>query len=165
MKKFIILAVAILFSSGAFAQGVKIALANTQEIISAMPELSDMEKKIAALNEEYKNTLQTMQDEYNKKYETFVSQQDSLPENIKLLRMQELEDIRGRMDNVYQVAQSDVTKKQQELFAPIQQKVLDAIKTVGTENGYSYILDSGAILFKGNDAIDATPLVKAKLGL
>ena len=97
----------------------------------AMPEVSDMEKQMADLNEKYKKELEQMQEEYQKKYSDFIAQQDSLTENIKLRRMQEIQDIQGRMDNFMQVAQQDVQKKQQELLQPIQQKLQGAIKAVG----------------------------------
>ena len=131
----------------------------------AMPEVAAMEKQMADLNEKYKVELKQMQDEYQKKYSDFVAQQDSLTENIKLRRMQEIQDIQGRMDNFVQVAQQDVQKKQQELLMPIQQKLQDAIHKVGEEKGYTYIIDPAALLFTGNSAIDATPFVRTKLGL
>ncbi|MDD4514871.1 OmpH family outer membrane protein [Massilibacteroides sp.] len=164
MKKLIILLFLIL-PLGAFAQEVKIAFVNTQEVFMAMPEVSAMETQMADLNEKYKVELKSMQDEYTNKYSAYVAQQDSLTENIKLRRMQEIDDIRERMDNFVQVAQQDVQKKQQELMMPIQQKLQDAINSVGTEKGYTYIVDPAALLFRGTNAIDATPFVKTKLGL
>lgn len=150
---------------GVVAQEVKIAFVNTQEVFMAMPEVSAMEKQMADLNEKYKVELKQMQDEYQKKYSDFVAQQDSLTENIKLRRMQEIQDIQGRMDNFVQVAQQDVQKKQQELLQPIQQKLQDAIAKVGEEKGYTYIIDPAALLYRGTSAIDATPFVRTKLGL
>lgn len=164
MKKLIVLLLMIL-PLGVFAQEGKIAFVKTQEVFMAMPEVSAMEKQMADLNEKYKVELQQMQDEYQKKYSDFVAQQDSLTENIKLRRMQEIQDIQGRMDNFVQVAQQDVQKKQQELLQPIQQKLQDAIQKVGAEKGYTYIIDPAALLYTGNDAIDATPFVRTKLGL
>ena len=131
----------------------------------AMPEVSNMEKQMADLNEKYKVELKQMQDEYQKKYSDFVAQQDSLTENIKLRRMQEIQDIQARMENFMQVAQQDVQKKQQELLQPIQAKLQKAIQDVGSEKGYTYIIDPAALLFTGSNAIDATQFVRAKLGL
>lgn len=131
----------------------------------AMPEVSSMEKQMADLNEKYKLELKQMQDEYQKKYSDFIAQQDSLTENIKLRRMQEIQDIQGRMDNFMQVAQQDVQKKQQELIQPVQEKIQKAIKSVGDEKGYTYIIDPAALLYTGSNAIDATSFVKTKLGL
>lgn len=164
MKKLIVLLFMIL-PLGAFAQEVKIAFVNTQEVFMDMPEVSTMEKQMADLNEKYKIELKQMQDEYTKKYSDFVAQQDSLTENIKLRRMQEVQDLQGRMDNFVQVAQQDVQKKQQELLQPLQQKMMDAIKAVGAEKGYTYIIDPQVLLYTGSNAIDATSFVRAKLGL
>ena len=135
MKKLIVLLLMILPLS-AIAQEVKIAYVKTQEVFMAMPEVSEMEKKLADLNEKYKGELKLMQDEYQKKYADFIQQQDSLTENIKLRRMQEIQDIQTRMDNFVQMGQQDVQKQQQDLLIPIQQKLQDAIKAVGDEKGY-----------------------------
>ena len=164
MKKLIVLLLMIL-PLGAIAQEVKIAFVKTQEVFMAMPEVSGMEKQMADLNEKYRVELKQMQDEYQKKYSDFVAQQDSLTENIKVRRMQDIQDMQQRMDNFVQVAQQDVTKQQQDLITPIQQKISDAIKAVGAEQGYTYIIDPQVLLYTGPNAIDATPMVKTKLGL
>ena len=164
MKQLLVL-LCMLLPLGVFAQEVKIAYVNTQDVFMAMPEVSAMEKTMADVNEGYKKELKTMQDKYQTKYSAFVSQQDSLSENIKLRRMQEIQDIQARIDNFVQVAQQDVQKKQQELLMPIQEKLQKAIKDVGAENGYTYIVDPAALLYTGPNAIDATPLVRKKLGL
>lgn len=41
----------------------------------------------------------------------------------------------------------------------------NAIKAVGDEKGYTYILDPQIVLYQGNTAVDATQFVKAKLGI
>ncbi|UKI46323.1 MAG: OmpH family outer membrane protein [Phocaeicola vulgatus] len=166
MKKLIALLLMLLPFAGAVnAQEVKIAFVNTQEVFMALPEVADMQKKLEDLNAKYKKELETMQGEYQKKYSDFIAQQDSLTENIKVRRMQEVQDMQQRMDNFVQVAQQDVAKQQQDLLTPIQQKIQDAIKAVGAEKGYTYIIDPQVLLYQGSNAIDATQFVKAKLGL
>lgn len=108
---------------GVFAQESKIAIVNTQEVIQAMPEFATMQKQMADMEAKYKNEMQVMQDEYNKKYSDFVAQQDSLTENIKMRRMQELQDMEQRTQNFIQISQQDFQKKQGELFTPIQDKL------------------------------------------
>ena len=166
MKKLIALLLMLLPFAGAVnAQEVKIAFVNTQEVFMALPEVADMQKKLEDLNAKYKKELETMQGEYQKKYSDFIAQQDSLTENIKVRRMQEVQDMQQRMDNFVQVAQQDVAKQQQDLLTPIQQKIQDAIKAVGAEKGYTYIIDPQVLLYQGSNAIDAPQFVKAKLGL
>jgi len=150
---------------GVIAQEVKIAYVNTSDVFMSMPEISDMEKQMTDLNEKYRVEMQQMQDEYQKKYSDFIAQQDELTENIKLRRMQEIEDIRARLENFVQVAQQDVQKKQQDLLQPIQERLQRAIEAVGQEKGYTYIIDPAALLYIGNNAVDATQFVRTKLGL
>ena len=164
MKKLIIFLLMMLPLS-VFAQETKIAIVNTQEVIQAMPEFADSQKQMADMEAKYKNEMQVMQEEYNKKYSDFVAQQDSLTENIKMRRMQELQDLEQRTQNFIQISQQDFQKKQGELFAPIQEKLKNAIQAVGAEKGYTYILDPQIVLYSGTSAIDATPFVKAKLGI
>jgi hypothetical protein len=164
MKKLIIFLLMML-PLGVFAQESKIAIVNTQEVIQAMPEFATMQKQMADMEAKYKNEMQVMQDEYYKKYSDFVAQQDSLTENIKMRRMQELQDMEQRTQNFIQISQQDFQKKQGELFTPIQDKLKNAIKAVGDEKGYTYILDPQIVLYQGNTAVDATQFVKAKLGI
>ena len=117
MKKLIIFLLMML-PLGVFAQESKIAIVNTQEVIQAMPEFATMQKQMADMEAKYKNEMQVMQDEYNKKYSDFVAQQDSLTENIKMRRMQELQDMEQRTQNFIQISQQDFQKKQGELFTP-----------------------------------------------
>ena len=126
-----------------------------------------MQETMKQMNDKYMSEMKTMEDEFQKKYADYIAQQDSMTENIKLRRTQDLQDIQQRVENFSQVARQDMDKKQQELLAPIQEKLRNAIKAVGDEKGYAYIIDNnpGIVLYTGNAAIDATPLVKAKLGL
>ncbi len=138
MKKLIIFLLMVL-PLGVFAQEAKVAIVNSNEIMAAMPELTAMQESLKQMNDKYAAEMKTMEDEYQKKYSDFVAQQDSMTENIKVRRMQELQDIEQRVQNFMQVARQDMDKKQQELLTPIQEKVRAAIKSVGDENGYAYI--------------------------
>ena len=164
MKKLVIFLL-MMFPLGLFAQESKIAIVNTAEVMQAMPEFADMQKQMQEMEANYQKELKVMSDEYNKKYADFIAQQDSLTENIRLRRMQELEDINQRSQNFIQVSQQDFNKKQGELLTPIQEKLRNAIAAVGKENGYLYILDPQIVLYKSDAAIDATAQVKAKLGI
>ncbi|MDH6306091.1 outer membrane protein [Parabacteroides sp. PF5-5] len=164
MKKLIVLLCMIL-PLGVVAQEMKIAYVNVQEIFSAMPEIPTIEKQLEELNQKYDKELRVMQEEYQRKSADYIAQQDSLTENIKLKRMQEIEDIRTRVENFIPVAQQDIQKKQQELIAPVQEKIQNAIKAIGEEKGYTYIIDPQVFLYTGNSAINATSFVKTKLGI
>jgi outer membrane protein len=150
---------------GICAQEVKIAIVNYGEVFNLMPEVSEVETKLAALNEQYEKDLKVMTDEYQKKYTDYMAQQDSLTENIKLRRQQEIQDLETRIQNYVPSARQDLEKQGEELYAPVREKLQNAIKAVGDEKGYTVIINPQALLYVGSTAVDATPFVKTKLGL
>lgn len=102
MKKLIIFLLMILLL-GVFAQEAKVALVNSQEIMMAMPEITAMQETMKQMNDKYAGEMKTMEDEFQKKYTDYIAQQDSMTENIKLRRTQELEDIRQRVKTLHRL--------------------------------------------------------------
>ena len=164
LKKIVLLAFLCL-PLGMTAQEVKIAHVNTREIYNAMPETAAAETELADLSQSHRTILQSMEEEYNKEYTEFMQQQDSLEQSVKVRKIQEVEELRNRMETYYQQAEQELAKKSNDLQAPIVQKIQTAIKTVGEEQGCTFIMETGVFLYISPKAIDATPLVKAKLGL
>ncbi|MDR2775091.1 MAG: OmpH family outer membrane protein [Tannerella sp.] len=163
--KNLIVSVLLLLPLGLAAQEMKIAVVNTQEVFNLLPELSEVEKEMATYAKQYQDAMTTMEEEYNRKYSDLTSKGDSLTENIKMLRIQEIEGMRTRMENFVPMAREEIDKKQNELLAPLHEKMQKAIQEVGEENGYTYIMTPQVMIYMGSAAIDATDKVKAKLGL
>ena len=166
MKKFIICAIcAICGFTTATAQ--KFGHVNTQEIIQAMPEFTTARTEIEQLTQQYEADLKSMQEELQKKAEAFEKESATLPANIKDRREKELNDLYQRIQQTYQDNQPALAQAQQEKMQGIQTKVLDAIKTVGQEGGYVYIMEVGAGIpyISTTLSTDVTAQVKAKLGL
>ena len=108
-----------------------------------------------------------MQDELQKKADAFEKEQATLPENIKTRRNQELQDLYQRIQQTYQDNQQALGKAQSEKMQDITTKVLDAIKAVGQEGGYVYVMDmsAGIPYISTTLSTDVTAQVKTKLGL
>jgi len=140
---------------------------NSQEVINVMPEYTKAKSEIDALTQQYDADLKSMQDELQKKAEAFDKEQATLPENIKQRRNQELQDMYQKIQQSYQDNQMALQKASQEKMQAITSKVLDAIKTVGQEGGYVYIMDIGAGIpyISTTLSTDVTAQVKTKLGL
>ena len=147
------------------AQNFKFGTVNSVEIFNLMPEKATAEQQLEALQKQYEAESVKMQEEFSAKYKEFVDAQETMPENIKQRRMQEIQEIQQRIQNFREVAASDLEEQQGKLMAPIQEKMSTAIKAVGEENGFTFIFDVNILMYSGAQAIDATPLVKAKLGL
>ena len=166
MKKIIMLLMLLLpMSMSMVGQEIKIAVVKTTEVLDAMPELNAMENELAALQKQYENMYTALTEEYQRKMTDYMAQEDSLMENIKTMRIQEIDGLRDRIDNFQQVANQDINKKQEELLIPIYDKVKNAVNQVGEENGYTCIVSPEVLLYYGKSVIDVTDKVKAKLGL
>ena len=132
-----------------------------------MPEFTTARTDIEKLTQQYEADLKSMQDELQKKAETFEKEEATLPENIKTRRNQELQDLYQRIQQTYQDNQQALAKAQQEKMQAITAKVLDAIKAVGQEGGYVYVMDmsAGIPYISTTLSSDVTAQGKAKLGL
>ncbi len=165
MLKKIALFVFLCLPLGMFAQELKIAHVNYMDIFNVMPETAAAESELVKIQQAWRTELQTMETEYNKKYTEFMQQQDSLAQSIKVRRMQEIQDVKDRIENSFQQAEQDIAKKRNDLNEPIVQKIKNAIKLVGEEHGYTYVLEASSFMYISPKSVDATPLVKAKLGI
>lgn len=165
MKKFVLMFL-MFVPAVMFAQ--KFGHLNVQEVISAMPEYTVARNKLEALQKTYENDLKAMQDELSKKSQDYEAAHDSLPETIRQRREAELQEMYQKIQQAYQDNQNDLQAQYQQEFAPVTQKAVEAIKAVGDEGGYVYIMDisSGSIPYISSSlSTDVTTLVKAKLGI
>ena len=144
-----------------------IAFVNTLDIINSLPDKASATERLNTLNQNYKQELQIMQNEYNKKYSDFITYQETLAESIKLRRMQELTDLENRIQNFTNLAQKDIEEHEDQLLEPIRAKVNEAIEAVGIEQNFTviYDLDNPGIIFVTPSAVDANQMVKSKLGI
>jgi outer membrane protein len=165
MLKKIVFFAFLLISTGAIAQEIKIAYLNSPEVITAMPEYIQLQDTLQKTKDAIEAELKILEDEYNKKYTAFMAESETLVESIRIRRLQEIQDIEQRAQTFNQQSQQTLQQLQQNLFIPIQQKVKDAIDAVGAENNFTYVMDGATLLYISPQSINATPLVKKKLGL
>lgn len=165
MKKSIFVLVVALFASATmFAQKpVKLGHIDAQELIKIMPEVDSIQKKLMAEQEEAESMLKTMQSELQTLYAEYQSKRDQMSDLIKQTKEAELQDKDARIRQFAEQAQKRLQDRNEELFAPIQEKIKNAIAKVAKANGYTYIFTSGATLYEGGD--DILPLVKKEMGL
>ncbi len=144
---------------------VTVAYVNTTDLLNAFPAKEAATQKLIVLSENYKKELELMQNEYNKKYSDYITYQGSLAENIKLRRMQELTELENKMQQFMQLAQKDIEQQEKAMLEPLKKQITDAIRQVGIEQNYTVVYDlaNPGIAFLNPAAVDANPLVKAKL--
>lgn len=162
-KLILVLAAAIVLPVAANAQ--KFGVVNADEIISGLPEFTKMQEQIAEASKRYEDEFKKLQEEMDKKYTEFQALASDTPDSIKERRLAELQELDQKMQQFRNTAQQDLQRQQQTLMAPIEQKLIDAIKAVGSEGNYTFIFQEGMAVFSGKDVVNVTNEVKAKLGV
>ena len=138
MKKIII---AILLVLPMVASAQKFGHINTQELFVQMPEVAQVKLKMDTIQSQYESQFTMMYEELQKKVQDYQAQEATMADAIKQIRQQELQEMQQRIQLFNQTAEQDVQRKQQELLAPIHEKMAKAIKAVGEREGYTYIFD------------------------
>lgn len=166
LKKIALLVVTFILPLGVMAQS-KFAHMNSQEVISAMPEFTKAQADLEALSKQYTEEMQRSEQEFNRKYQELIQQQDSLPKNILERRQKEVQDMAQRQQQFQQEAYQAMEKAQQEAMVPIYNKLNEAVQAVGKAEGVIYIFDIARtpVAYIGAESIDVTAKVKAQLGI
>lgn len=156
----------VLFATQSFAQ-TKIGHINMQELINLMPERDSAVVKLEKYAKELDETMQGMQQEFNTKYQTYQQKSATWTAAVLEDKTKELQGMQERLQVFQQNAQQEMGQLQQQLYAPVFEKANKAIEKIGTEGGFTYVIDlsAGAVIFKGATSIDLLPMAKKELGI
>lgn len=166
MFKKILLAIAIICPMLASAQTLKIGVVDTNAIIALMPETKQAQAELTEAQNKVQATYKQLGEELQRSYNDFQKMDESELASIREQKAREIQDKQQKIQEFEQNSYNELQKKQEALMQPILAKVRTAIEAVGRENSFSLVQDlTQNILYFGEPVVDATPLVKAKLGL
>lgn len=146
-----------------FAQ--KFAVINTQALLESMPDIKAVTEQMEAASKKYEDEFAKLREEFQKKYEEFQALDASTPETIKERRMQEMQELDAKIQQFQSTASQDLQRQHQQLMAPIQEKVVQAIQSVGAEGSYTFVFENNVPVYVGTDVVDITDQVKTRLGI
>jgi outer membrane protein len=159
----LIIAVSTVFSTEA---QTKFGYLNSSELLASMPESIAMQSELEDYAKKLENQLSDMQSEYERKVTEYQQNETSYSDLVKEDKIREIESIQKRMVDFQQSAQQSLAQKESELFTPIRDKAMEAIKAVAEQENYTYIFDSGAGSFLHVDESEnVIAKVKKKLGI
>ena len=165
MKKLSVLFAAVMmFVAVGTVSAQKVASMDYEAVLSAMPETKKMTTDLDTFSK-------TKGDELNKQAEAFQKevQQYQQVDGPKMTEAQrtakeaELQKKQQNLQQLQQTAQKDLATKRDTAVKPIIDKLNNAVEKVAKANGFDFIVDSTALIYKAGP--DATPLVKKELGL
>lgn len=165
MIKKILLMAALVLPMFASAQTLKVGLVDTNEIISKMPEALAAQNTLNEAQTKYQEELKRIDEEFQRQYEELQNLADDALPAIRENKVRQLQETQQKGEAFQQRVIQDLQKQQDELMAPVIQKVRNAIESVGKEGGYGLIQEMQGQLYFAAPVEDVTPLVKAKLGI
>lgn len=162
----VLLAALMLFGASSAMAQQKFGVVNAQEVMTAMPEFDSMKVKMQQVEKQLGDEMEASQKEYTAKVQEYQKSKDNYSEAIRAQKEKEINSIMQRIQEFEQVAQREFQEQQEKQMAPIRQKLVDAITKVGNENSFVFIFERSSALFVSPTlVVDATPLVRAALGL
>ncbi len=145
MKKIKSLLIASMLFLGATSLTVaqsKMAHIDTQELMSAMPEMKAAQNQLEKLTKTYQTDLQTMATELENKRKQYQAEAPTKTDDVNAQRAQEIQSMRENVLKYEQTAQQEMAKRQEDLIRPIMEKARLAIQKVARAKGYQYVMDS-----------------------
>lgn len=167
MKKIIALAAFAAFTISLNAQTkLKLGWVNSGELLEVMPEKKKAAATIDSMVKAEESILKLLEDEYKRAGDKLNKEGSTMtPEQLKKAQ-DEFAKIEDALYVQMQTSQDKVSQKEKDLINPILDRIANAIKEVGKENGYNYIFDVSlqqVIVYPEGDNV--LKLVKKKLGI
>lgn len=162
----ILLLAAVMVAGASTVNAQKSGYISVDQVMSLMPELARIDTVLQryqadSINTEFASLIQ----EYNYK-DSILNKTDTtkIPAAVKRQHRQDLEQIAYQVQNWQQISQQAMQSKQQELLAPVYQKVYGAINAVAKENNYSFVYAQEALLV-APPSDNLLPMVAKKLNV
>lgn len=154
----------------------KIGHVNSDDIYANLPEAKTAEASLDTFTKTKQAEIEKLITSYQTKLKAAQDKEKTISEANKESVIKELTAAQTELQTLGKdieasrtKAAQDVSKRQSELFVPIQKKVSGMISTIAKEKGLAYVFDvassqgnSGLAYIDGGE--DITPAVKSKLG-
>lgn len=147
------------------AQTLKFGHIDSQKILQAMPERSEVEKSLTKLSTDLQAELTKMQNDLTEKSKDYLAKQNTMTDAVRATKEDELNSLNQRVRNFPQQAQDNISKEETRLMQPILDKVRKAISDVAKEQGLVYVFEVNSVLYHSDQSLDIMDRVKTKLGI
>lgn len=164
MMNRIILFIAVILATSFTAVAQKTGYVNVQELLAQLPEAAKARQDLEAYYSEVQTQYESMANEFSKKVQDYDTNVSTWSAIVRETKEKEIEDIRNRIEEFQYSMEGKIQSKQEEIFAPLLEKVQSAIEQVAKEEAYDYIYDASALLYAKDD-LNIINKIKVKLGI
>lgn len=150
-----------MFAMTATTYAQRIAVVDITEVLNSMEAYTGAQTELDATAEKWRQEISSEQEKISGMYNAYQAEQVLLSDDAKLKKENEIIALEKKVRDLQRKRfgpDGDLFRKQQDLVAPIQQTVYNAIEDYAAERGYDFIFDKGGsagILF-ANPRMDKT---------
>lgn len=110
--------------------------------LRALSEYQIVQNNLAELRSKYDAEMKRVEDEFNQKYELFLEEQRNLAPSILQKRQAELQELIEKNTAFKEKARSLLADAEKEAFAPLKQRIANAIRQIGQARGLAFIINT-----------------------
>lgn len=164
MKKLSVLfAAAMMFASVGIAKAQKVASMDYEAVLAVMPETKKMTADLDTFSKTKGDELKKQAEAFQKEIQQYQAEAAKLTEAQRNAKEAELQKKQQNLQQIQTTAQNDLATRRDAAVKPIIDKLNKAVDKVAKANGYEFIIDGSALIYKSGP--DATEAVKKELGL
>lgn len=142
MKKTIVALLMAVVSFAANAQDFKFAYFSFDTALKSMPDYGLALANIDKLRTQYDAELKRAEKEFNTKYEDFLENQRAMDPVILDKRQAELQELLHKNLKFKDEASRLLAQAENDAYGPLKAKVREAVKKIGAERGYAFVLNT-----------------------
>ncbi|HEU5208504.1 MAG TPA: OmpH family outer membrane protein [Longimicrobiales bacterium] len=156
--------VALAGPAAAQQQPVRVGYINTQKLLQDAPGTQDVQQRIRTELAPFEQQLRALEDSLRTLQQQFGQEPAGLSEQARTQRQQEFQTkAQGLQQRAAQVQQT-AAQKQNELLAPVMQRIEEAISAVRQEGGFAMLFDAATdAIVSADTTLDMTERVLARL--
>ena len=140
-------------SLSAAAQTLTIGYADPEVIITYMPEYQDIQRQMAAEYRTSQEALQALAEDFQERVSKYQKQQPLLSAERQAEREAELAQLQTEIQESAARKDQELAQRQEELMAPLLERVQAVIDEVAAEKGLDLVLRSPALLYANEDRL------------
>ena len=154
-----------LIAIGTMAQS-KFGYVSYKEIVTALPEYSIVNAHLDDLQAKYEAEIERSEREFNQKYTDFIEEQSQFPDNIRIKRHKELQELMEKAMAFKTEINDAMREARHEMMKPLYEKVDEVVMKLCIDGDYDYILntdDRAYIAINPKKGVDVTEQLKQEL--
>lgn len=124
------------------APRLKFAYFSYDKVLHAMADYDTATRSLNELKAKYDAETKRSEDDFNSRYEEFIDVQRKLEPSILRKRQSELEELIDRNIAFRKEAERLLKKAEDDIYAPVRQKLDATVREMGRESGYAFILNT-----------------------